>query len=99
MLEEGGDPMTPADWSRLPDNPLLSSNPSGGAFGPGHNSFFTSPDGTEDWILYHANRNAGDGCGDLRSIRMQPFSWSDDGLPVLGTPTPAGQEIPVPAGE
>ena len=25
-----------------------------GVFGPGHNSFVKSPDGREDWIVYHA---------------------------------------------
>jgi len=26
-----------------------------GVYGPGHNGFFKSPDGTEDWIVYQAN--------------------------------------------
>ncbi len=99
VLTPGADPMDAASWSRLPQNPLLTSNPSGGAYGPGHNSFFKSPDGTEDWILYHANRNSGDGCADLRSIRMHRFTWSSDGLPQLGIPAATGQRIPVPSGE
>jgi GH43 family beta-xylosidase len=99
VLETGTDPLVAANWSRLPSNPLFTSNRSGGAYGPGHNSFFKSPDGTEDWILYHANRNPGDGCGDLRSIRMQPFTWSAEGIPQLGTPAAVGQLLEVPAGE
>lgn len=99
LLKAGADPMNAANWTRLSDNPLLTSNPGGGAFGPGHNSFFTSPDGTEDWILYHANPRAGQGCADERSIRMQLFTWSSSGLPELGTPAPLGVSLPVPSGE
>ena len=33
---------------------------------PGHNGFFTSPDGTENWIVYHAN-DAGE-----RRLRQRP---------------------------
>ena len=98
-LKEGSDPMNASNWSRLPANPLFVSNPAGRVFGPGHNSFFTSPDGTEDWILYHANPATGQGCGDARSIRMQPFDWSAAGLPELGTPVALGTNLPIPSGE
>ncbi|WP_420458880.1 family 43 glycosylhydrolase [Neolewinella sp.] len=99
FLTLGEDPMDATNWSRLEANPLFTSNTSGGVFGPGHNSFFTSPDGTEDWILYHANPQSGQGCGDERSIRMQPFTWTADGLPDLGTPVALGQQLERPSGE
>jgi GH43 family beta-xylosidase len=76
--------MSPASWVKS-QQPVFSKNPEGHVFGPGHNSFFKSPDGTEDWIIYHANPEAGQGCGNNRSARMQPFTWSDDG-PVFGMP-------------
>lgn len=84
-LADGGDPLNPEDWIKSP-RPLLSTNPENAAFGPGHNSFFKSPDGTEDWILYHANSVPGLGCGDGRSPRMQPFTWKADGTPDFGEP-------------
>ncbi len=99
QLQIGDDPMDPNSWSRLDRNPLLTTNASARAYGPGHNSFFTSPDGSESWILYHANPEAGQGCGGKRSTRMQPFTWSADGLPVLGEPVALGRSLPVPAGE
>ena len=98
-LEKDSDPLVAANWTRLSDNPLFVSNPAGKVFGPGHNSFFTSRDGSEDWILYHANPATDQGCGDERSMRMQQFEWSADGLPVLGTPAPLGSNLAVPAGE
>ncbi|WP_116125686.1 family 43 glycosylhydrolase [Lewinella sp. IMCC34183] len=98
-LTIGDDPMLPESWSRLAQNPLFTSDAAARAYGPGHNSFFSSPDGTENWILYHANPEAGQGCGDERSMRMQPFTWSADGLPVLGDPVALGRSLPVPSGE
>ncbi|MEO7802375.1 MAG: glycoside hydrolase family 43 protein [Ginsengibacter sp.] len=65
-------------------------------FAPGHNSFFKSPDGKEDWILYHANDNAGEGCGRHRSPRAQPFSWNGDGTPYFGVPVEIEQQMKVP---
>ena len=97
-LKDGGNPMNAGDWSKTP-TPVFSKNPSGGAYGPGHNSFFKSLDGTEDWILYHANSSSGLGCGDARSPRMQMFTWNADGIPNFGQPVAVGQTIKKPSGE
>lgn len=91
------DLMNPASWVKS-QQPVFSKNPEGHVFGPGHNSFFKSPDGTEDWIIYHANPEAGQGCGNNRSARMQPFTWNDDG-PVFGMPVSLDTPISVPSGE
>jgi GH43 family beta-xylosidase len=66
-------------------------------YAPGHNSFFTSPDGKENWILYHANSAFGQGCGRYRSPRAQKFTWKSDGSPDFGIParTDTPQLIPV----
>jgi GH43 family beta-xylosidase len=97
-LREGGDPLDTADWVKS-DRPAFGRNPVGGAYGPGHNAFFRSPDGSQDWIVYHANSQPGQGCGDTRNVRMQPIRWRDDGTPDFGTPAPIGAPIPVPSGE
>ena len=85
-------------WTKHPE-PIFEKNISGQAFGPGHNSFFTSPDGTENWILYHANPQPGQGCGGHRSPRMQEFTWTDDGFPDFGDPVPLGETLDPPSGE
>ncbi|HEX2533812.1 MAG TPA: glycoside hydrolase family 43 protein [Chitinophagaceae bacterium] len=97
-LKEGGDPMNATDWEKSA-NPVFTTNAAGQAYGPGHNSFFKSPDGKEDWILYHANPSPGLGCGDARSPRMQRITWNGDGTPNFGTPVPLGNRLPVPSGE
>lgn len=91
------DPLDPTSWTKSVE-PVFSKDPYARAFGPGHNSFFTSPDGTEDWLLYHANPEAGQGCGGKRSPRMQQFYWKN-GIPDFGKPAPLGASIEIPSGE
>jgi len=79
--------------------PLFVKDPQKKVFAPGHNSFFKSPDGCEDWILYHANSNSGDGCSSKRNPRMQKFSWDETGFPVLGTPVGIDEPREVPSAE
>ncbi len=97
-LKTGGDPLTPGDWSKSA-GPVFSGVAANGAFAPGHNGFFKSRDGSEDWLLYHANPAAGLGCRDSRSPRMQKFSWTSDGAPDFGVPVAIGKPIHKPAGE
>jgi GH43 family beta-xylosidase len=92
------DPLDPASWTKSP-TPVFRSAPRSHAYATGHNSFFKSPDGTEDWILYHANSGPGQGCGGLRSPRAQPFTWRADGTPDFGRPVPVGKRIRRPSGE
>ena len=73
-------------------------SPEASVYAPGHNTFFKSPDRKEDWILYHGNSEPGQGCGELRSPRAQPFSWKGDGTPDFGRPLPLGQKIRKPSG-
>ncbi|UYZ62096.1 glycoside hydrolase family 43 protein [Hymenobacter weizhouensis] len=95
---EGTDLMQPGAWAKSPV-PVFRQDTGAGVYAPGHNSFFKSPDGTQDWILYHANSQAGQGCGRFRSPRAQPFTWNADGTPNFGRPVPAGQPLPRPSGE
>jgi GH43 family beta-xylosidase len=97
-LKDGGNPMVAKDWTKGGDAVFHGYAPSQ-AFGPGHNGFFKSPDGKEDWIIYHANPKAGQGCGDFRSPRIQRFTWAADGKPSFGTPAPIGVSLKKPSGE
>lgn len=92
------DLLDPASWSKSP-RPVFESKPIAGVYAPGHNSFFKSPDGKEDWILYHANTEPGAGCGGRRSPRAQPFTWRADGTPDFGEPVPLGVPVRRPSGE
>jgi GH43 family beta-xylosidase len=92
------DPTDVSAWTKHPE-PVFKKNVSAQAYGPGHNSFFKSPDGSEDWILYHANPETGQGCGGKRSPRMQKFGWTTDGMPDFGTPVALGAAVERPSGE
>lgn len=97
-LKEGSDPIDPKSWTKR-TTPIFTGLASSNAFAPGHNSFFKSKDGKENWLIYHANASAGLGCGNSRSVRMQKFTWTGDGLPSFGEPVATGQAIAVPSGE
>lgn len=97
-LKQGGDPMNPADWTKSA-NPVFTKSPANGAYGPGHNGFFKSRDGSEDWIIYHANSSPGQGCGSSRNPRMQKFTWNADGTPNFGEPVKINTPIKKPSGE
>jgi GH43 family beta-xylosidase len=87
--------LDPASWKKF-DHPFFKQDPKAGIYGPGHNGFFKSLDGKQNWIIYHANPASHDGCGAARSPRIQPFTWNADGTPSLGTPVPAGQPLEKP---
>lgn len=88
--------MDPASWKKSVQ-PVFSQSIQNKVYAPGHNSFFQSPDGTEDWILYHANPARGCGCGGQRSPRMQKFGWNADGSPNFGIPVKTGEQLAVPS--
>ena len=89
--------MDTASWKKAPQ-PVFTQSKENGVYAPGHNSFFKSPDGKEDWILYHANNLPGQGCGGHRSPRAQPFTWNSDGTPRFNSPVKTGTMLPVPSG-
>lgn len=92
----GSNPLSSSAWTKASE-PILQQG--GGVFGPGHNGFFTSPDGSETWLVYHGNTSSSQGCGSTRETRVQPITWNADGTPNLGTPLPSGVEIAAPSGE
>jgi GH43 family beta-xylosidase len=99
MLElTGADPLSADSWTKSPD-PVFERDDEAGVYGPGHNGFFTSPDGTENWIVYHANSDSSQGCDDGRTTRIQEFTWTSDGTPDFGRPVAPGTELAVPSGE
>lgn len=92
----GGDPLDASSWEKHPE-PLFERADDRGVFGPGHNTFFKSPDGTEDWMAYHANDDESDVCDMGRTPRIQKFTWNDDGTPNFGSPVAAGEPLAEPS--
>jgi GH43 family beta-xylosidase len=93
--DENANLLDSASWTKHPE-PVFTQSPENGVYAPGHNSFFVSPSGRENWILYHANDEPGQGCGKFRKPRAQPFTWRADGSPDFGKPVKPGTPIQVP---
>jgi len=91
--DEKADLLDSASWTKLPQ-PVLKTAPAASVFGPGHNSFTTTPDGKTDILVYHA-RNYEKIRGDSltnpdRATRAQVIRWRKDGFPEFGDPVPDG---------
>lgn len=93
LADTSRNPMKPENWKK--SGPVFQGTEE--VYGVGHCSFAKSPDGTEDWILYHTKKSTKPGWD--RDIRLQPFSWHADGSPNFGSPVPAGKPLEVPSGE
>jgi GH43 family beta-xylosidase len=76
-------------WRKSPE-PVFRTSEANGQYGPGHNSFTTTPDGKTDVLVYHA-RNYREIKGDSlrdpnRATRAQVIRWRADGTPDFGEP-------------
>jgi len=86
-----GNFLNAASWSKA-SNPVFKKTDS--VWGPGHCSFVKSPDGTEDWIVFHSARYAG--AGWTREVHIQPFTWHGNN-PYFGEPINPGVELAKPS--
>ncbi|MBB6735315.1 family 43 glycosylhydrolase [Cohnella zeiphila] len=96
-MKENADPMDPSAWTKSAE-PVFRKSAENGVYATGHNSFTLSPDGKEDWIVYHALPAPGTDTAH-RSTRIQRFGWKADGTPDFGIPLGETCDIPVPSGE
>ena len=92
------DLLNPRSWTKS-RKPVFHEAADADTFATGHNGFFKSPDGKQDWIIYHANPGPNQGCGQRRQPRAQQFTWNADGSPNFGIAVPVGIAIPRPSGE
>ncbi|MCH4057958.1 MAG: family 43 glycosylhydrolase [Lactobacillaceae bacterium] len=78
-------------WHKI-DHPVFKSSLKHHLYGPGHNSFTTTPDGKIDILVYHARPYDNQGInGDSlanpdRHAYAQTFTWDTQGFPVFGEP-------------
>ncbi|HEX8550012.1 MAG TPA: glycoside hydrolase family 43 protein [Abditibacteriaceae bacterium] len=92
-VDDDSDLLDAASWHKTSDTIFCSCETSG-QYGPGHNSFTTSADGTVDLVVYHA-RPYREICGNPlndpnRHARVQRIDWAEDGTPMFGSPVPDG---------
>ncbi|MFJ2197926.1 glycoside hydrolase family 43 protein [Streptomyces violaceusniger] len=96
-LPSGADPLVPGNWTQH-TGARFSRADDHGVYGPGHHAFFRSPDGTEDWIVYHAKTTSVNTYTD-RTTRAQKITWNADGSPDLGRPLATGATQDLPSGD
>ena len=95
MLElTSTNPLSTVAWKKSSEPVFVGAN---GVYSPGHNTFFKSPDGKEDWIIYHANSSEIGSCDMNRTPRIQRFTWKSDGSPNFGSPTATSTDLSIPS--
>jgi GH43 family beta-xylosidase len=81
--------LDPASWKKSPQ-PVFKTSEASGIYGPGHNSFTTTPDGRTDILVYHARDYREIQGNELqdpnRATRAQVLRWKSDGTPDFGEP-------------
>lgn len=97
---DDADLLDPRSWKKSPE-PVFHTSETRGVFGPGHNSFTTTPDGATDLFVYHARNYreiAGDPLHDPnRHARVQVLRWKPDGTPDFGEPVAETKAAPAQA--
>jgi GH43 family beta-xylosidase len=88
----GDDPLSGDSWSKRNQPVFTQGN---GIEGVGHASFVKSPDGAENWMVYHGRVED----DPARKLFIQPFLFGGDGLPNFGSPIAPGTSIASPSGD
>src|SRR5688572_5170405 len=83
------DLLDPASWTKSPE-PVFKTSERTGIYGPGHNSYTTTPDGKTDIFVYHGREYrdiVGHELDDPnRHTRAEVLRWKADGTPDFGEP-------------
>ena len=93
----GGELCNAENWKKHPEPLLVYGN---GAYGPGHATFFKSPDGSEVWCAYHAMKAHNETVSPTeRYFNIQKIDFDKTGYPVMGMPVGYDKEQLPPKGE
>lgn len=91
--DASADLLDESSWTKSPE-PVFRSSDETSQYGPGHNSFTTTPDGAIDILVYHSRSYRdieGSPLGNPdRATRAQVLSWNPDGSPDFGVPVADG---------
>ncbi len=98
ILEFVGNDILSADSWVKDDEPLLTMGNDN--YGPGHATFFYSPNRTELWISYHCLHESNPTVEYMpRHVHCQKVFFDETGFPHLGLPLPKNVSYAPPAGE
>ena len=98
VLEHTGGSLCNAEnWIKHPDPLFVYGN---NVYGPGHASFFQSPDGTEVWCAYHAMKEHNETVTPTsRYFHIQKIDFDETGYPIMGLPVGSKMLQNPPSGE
>ncbi|MFT8349885.1 family 43 glycosylhydrolase [Clostridium saccharoperbutylacetonicum] len=89
--DENSNLLAPSSWVKSKE-PVFKTSYKNHQYGPGHNSFTVSEDGTQDLLIYHSRNYTelkGDPLSDPnRHARVEIIKWKEDGTPDFGVPSP-----------
>lgn len=93
------DLLNPNSWVKTP-YPVMTFSDEAGQYGPGHNTFTVSEDGSDDILVYHARQEEKYISGSYeplydagRHTRVQKLFWNKDGTPNFGAPFADGKVV------
>jgi GH43 family beta-xylosidase len=93
----GGSLCDAANWKKHEKPLFVYGN---GVYGPGHASFFASPDGTEIWCAYHGMKEHNEKVEPTsRYFNIQRIGFDDSGYPVMELPVGYETDVAAPSGE
>lgn len=91
---KGGDFVSAESWEKYPNPIVVKSN---GNFGPGHATFFNSPDKSELWICHHCLETSNPELKPMkRRCHCQRVFFDKTGFPHIGDLLPCDFHYPVP---
>lgn len=94
----GNDPMEYQSWRKTTAGCVFHQNTRAGVYATGHASYTTSPDCSENYLVYHAMTTADPPANIYRTVRTQKFDWDQTtGSPNF--PLAENGPFPVPAGQ
>ena len=93
----GGEYCNKNSWKKH-DKPFFTKG--NGIYGPGHASFFRSPDGKELWRAYHGMNHPNDDERETkRYMHIQKITFDEQGYMRADTPVGWNVEMDAPSGE
>lgn len=92
----GDDILSPDSWKKY-EKPFMTKG--NGNFGPGHATFFKSPDGSELWICHHCLHESNPEFVQMhRHCHVQKVFFDESGFPHADMPLPGNKYFEEPSG-
>jgi GH43 family beta-xylosidase len=95
LMNTDGDFLNEDSWTRT-NNVFVATDD---VSGPARAGFVKSPDGKEDWMIYHSRVYKGTERSSWRQVNIKKMGWNEDGTPDFGDPVSPGEWQDLPSGD